>query len=198
MKKVILTVMILMIAVFSTACINNFAVQELNNKAKSYLDQGNYNAAISRLQASIDLDNTIFETHYNLGIACTNAEKYPEAIKAFNDAIKIKPEIKDTYYSLAVAEENYARTLYSKKYKVIQNPDGSEKLEFTSREEVLDMFKNAMNSYNNFLNMQPAQDEIALVNKQIDRIKTDMEEVELQVWVDPVLPSDQDLNNKKQ
>ena len=189
MKKAILTVMILIIAVFSTACINNFAVQELNNKAKNYLDQGNYNTAISRLQASLDLDNTIFETHYNLGIACTNAERYLEAIKAFNDAANLKPNIKDTYYSMAVAQENYARTLYSKKYKIIQNPDGTEKMELTSKEEVLNMFKNALNSYSKFLNMQPTQDEMAMTNKQIDKIKTDMEEVELQMWVNPVLPA---------
>ena len=192
MKKAVLTIMILTIAVFSTACINNFAVQELNNKAKNYLDQGNYNAAISRLQSSIDLDNTIFETHYNLGIACTNAEKYIDAIKAFGDAANLKPEIKDTYYSMAVAQENYARTLYSKKYKVIQNPDGTEKMELTSKEEVINMFKAALNSYNKFLNMQPEQDEMAMANKQIDRIKTDMEEVEMQMWVNPVLPANAD------
>ncbi|MBQ6516991.1 tetratricopeptide repeat protein [bacterium] len=192
MKKAVLTIMILMIAVFSTACINNFAVQELNNKAKNYLDQGNYNAAISRLQASLDLDNTIFETHYNLGIACTNAEKYLDAIKAFNDAANLKPDIKDTYYSMAVAQENYARTLYSKKYKVKQNPDGTEKMELTSKDEVLNMFKGALSSYNKFLNMQPAQDEMAMANKQIDRIKTDMEEVEMQLWVNPVLPANAD------
>ena len=198
MKKAILTVMILMIAVFSTACINNFAVQELNNKAKTYLDQGNYNAAISRLQASIDLDNTIFETHYNLGIAYTNAEKYLDAIKAFNNASNLKPDIKDTYYSLAVAQENYARTLYSKKYKVKENPDGSEKMELTSRDEVLNMFKSALSSYERFLSMQPDQNEMALANKQIDRIKTDMEEVELQPWKDPVLPSTENKNGENQ
>jgi len=188
MRKAILTVMILTIAVFSTACINNFAVQELNNKAKTYLDQGNYKAAISRLQASVDLDNTIFETHYNLGIACTNAEKYTDAIKAFSEAAKLKPEIKDTYYSMAVAQENYARTLYAKKYKVIENKNGTEKMELTSKEEVIRMFKNAVNSYSKFLEMQPTQEEMAMANKQIEKIKTDLEEVEMQAWIDPLLP----------
>ena len=40
MKKAILIVTVLFIAVISTACINNFAVQELNNKAKIYLENG--------------------------------------------------------------------------------------------------------------------------------------------------------------
>ena len=39
MKKALLLVSILFISVVSTACINNFAVQELNNKAKAFIDQ---------------------------------------------------------------------------------------------------------------------------------------------------------------
>lgn len=109
MKKAFLLVLILFMSVISTACINNLAVQELNNKAKTYLDSGDYENAISRLKSSIDLDGTIFETHYNLGIAYTQAEQYPQAVETFMDAIKLKPDFADTYYSLAVAQENYAK-----------------------------------------------------------------------------------------
>lgn len=109
MKKAILLVVILFVSVISTACINNLAVQELNTKAKGYLDKGDYNNAINRLEASIDLDNTIFETHYNLGIAYTQAERYPEAVDTLKSAIKLRPEFADAYYSLAVAQENYAK-----------------------------------------------------------------------------------------
>ena len=109
MKKAFLLVLILFVSVVTTACINNFAVQELNNKAKMYLEQGDYDNAISRLKSSIDLDNSIFETHYNLGIAYTQAEKYPQAVETFNNAINLKPNFPDTYYSLGVAQENYAK-----------------------------------------------------------------------------------------
>lgn len=109
MKKAFLLVVILFVSVISTACINNLAVQELNNKAKTYLDNGDYENAISRLKSSIDLDSTIFETHYNLGIAYTQAEKYPEAVETFQNAIKLKSDFADIYYSLAVAQENYAK-----------------------------------------------------------------------------------------
>ena len=80
MKKTLLLLSILFIAVISTACINNFAVQELNNKAKAYLDNGDYLSAINRLESSIDLDNTIFETHYNLAVAYTMAENFEKAV----------------------------------------------------------------------------------------------------------------------
>lgn len=111
MKKAFLLVVILFVSVISTACINNFAVQELNNKAKDYLKQGDYDNAISRLKSSLDLDNTIFETHYNLGIAYVQSEKYPEAVESFKNAIRLKPDFADSYYSLAVSEENYSKAI---------------------------------------------------------------------------------------
>ena len=111
MKRAILIVTVLFIAVISTACINNFAVQELNNKAKVYLENGDYDAAINRLQSSIDLDSTIFETHYNLGVAYIKNKQYKKAIEALSKALDLNPEYADSYYSLAVAQESYAQEL---------------------------------------------------------------------------------------
>lgn len=108
MKKALLLVSVLFISVISTACINKFAVQELNNKAKSYIEQGDYQNAIERLKSSVDLDETVFETHYNLAVAYTQAEDYPKAIASFKKAIELNPDFQDAYYSLAVAEEDYS------------------------------------------------------------------------------------------
>ena len=112
MKKALLIASVLFIAVISTACINNIAVQELNNKAAEYMQKGDYEAAINRLQASIDLDSSMYETYYNLGIAATNAKKYDTAIEAFENGIKIKPNFADFYYSLAVAQAEYSDELF--------------------------------------------------------------------------------------
>lgn len=106
MKKALLLVSILVLSVISTACINNFAVQELNNKAKMYMDRGDYESAIARLKSSIDLDDTIFETHYNLAVAYTQAEDYANAMDSYVKAIEIDPEIADSYYSLGITESN--------------------------------------------------------------------------------------------
>lgn len=108
MKKALLIASVLFIAVVSTACINNIAVQELNNKAAEFMQKGDYNSAINRLEASIDLDATMYETYYNLGIAATSAKSYPKAIEAFENGLKIKPDSGDFYYSLAVAQSEYA------------------------------------------------------------------------------------------
>ena len=80
MKKVVLIASILFVAVASTACINNLAVQDLNNKAKVYADKGDYTQAIERLKSSIDLEPSIFETHYNLAVVYTQAEDYVNAV----------------------------------------------------------------------------------------------------------------------
>ena len=111
MKKALLIASVLFIAVISTACINNIAVQELNNKANEFMQKGDYEAAINRLEASIDLDATMFETYYNLGIAATSAKNYPKAIEAFENGLRIKPDYSDFYYSLAIAQSEYADTL---------------------------------------------------------------------------------------
>ena len=105
---------ILFIAVVSTACINNIAVQELNNKAAEYMQKGDYEAAVNRLQASLDLDNTMFQTYYNLGVAAINANKYDIAVEALEDGIKIKPYYADFYYSLGVAKIGLADDMYEK------------------------------------------------------------------------------------
>lgn len=101
-------VSILFVAVISTACINNIAVQELNNKASEYMQKGDYEAAINRLQASLDLDSTMYQTYYNLGVAAISANKYELAVDALNKGLKIKPDFNDFYYSLGVAQIGYA------------------------------------------------------------------------------------------
>lgn len=134
MKKAFLLASILLISVLTTACINNFAVQELNNKAKEFMDKGDYVSAIERLKSSVDLDGSIFETQYNLAVAYTKAEDYANAVKTYGDVIKLNPDFADAYYSLAVCEENLAKDILSGNVKVLA--DGSyEKVEETSDDE---------------------------------------------------------------
>ena len=111
MKKALMIASVLLIAVISTACINNIAVQELNNKANEFMQKGDYESAMNRLQASLDLDSTIYQTHYNLGVAAINANKYDIAIEALENGIKLKPDYYDFYYSLGVAQIGLADEL---------------------------------------------------------------------------------------
>ncbi len=73
---------------------------------KEYLDKGEVDNAISRFQSSIDLDENIFESRYNLGVAYIQKNDYNNAIIQLKKAIEINPKSSDAYYSYAVALEN--------------------------------------------------------------------------------------------
>ena len=163
MKKALLLVSVLFISVVSTACINKFAVQELNNKAKGYIEQGDYQNAIERLKSSVDLDDTVFETHYNLAVAYTQAEDYPNAIASYKKAIEINPDFADAYYSLAVAEEDFSVDLAKGVLKLDENGnpvkvdekelEKQEKITITPEAEKLinDLLTEAVDNYTIYL-----------------------------------------------
>ena len=183
MRKVLSLVCILFVAVASTACINNLAVQDLNNKAKIYMEKGDYTQAIERLKSSIDLDPSIFETHYNLAIAYTSAEDYINAVEEYKKALEIKPDNADVYYSLATAENNLAvdmqqlkvrmnidDTLFTPKsedYAVIKLTDNLSDKELALVNELYD---SAIANYQKYLELNPKAEDKSDVEAQIEKI----------------------------
>ena len=170
MKKVLLIASVLFVAVVSTACINNLAVQDLNNKAKMYADKGDYTQAIERLKSSIDLDPSVFETHYNLAVVYTQAEDYINAVEEYKKVIGMKPDMADSYYSLATAENNLAvdmmqgrvrmnvdETLYTPKAEDI---NFEEKIKLTDKEQ----------NYEKYLELNPNAQDKADVEQQIQKL----------------------------
>lgn len=161
MKKALLLVAVLLVSVFTTACINNLAVQELNTKAKDFMEKGEYQSAIERLKSSLDLDSSIFETHYNLAVAYTQNEDYELAIQAYEDAIKLKPEFKESYYSLAICEENFAKDIISGAIKLEDNGEfvkvaldeikKEEKFSNKTNEIIADLLEKAIKNYEIYL-----------------------------------------------
>ena len=182
MKKVILVGSILLVAVLSTACINKWAVQDLNNKAMIYADKGDYTQAIERLKSSIDLDPTIFETHYNLAIVYTKAQDYVNAVEEYKKVIEMQPNNADSYYSLGTAENNLAvdinkgivrmnsdGSLYSPKPEDI---DYSKKVELSDDEKafVKELYDSAVANYEKYLELSPDAKDKADVETQIQKI----------------------------
>ena len=188
MKKVVLLITILFVSVISTACINNLAVQELNNKAKEYMANGETEKAICRLRSSIDLDTSIFETHYNLGVALIEVKEYAEAQASLENAIKLKPDFADSYYSLAMAMENQAddiingrtnedKTLNAEQTEeTAQQADAKAKKELTEAEKnkVIELLNGAVDNYNKYIVKRPdaedkdkVEEQIRFVNEQI-------------------------------
>ncbi|MBQ3311854.1 tetratricopeptide repeat protein [bacterium] len=185
MKKAIYLILILFVTILTTGCINNLAIEELNNKAAEYMEKGDYPNAISRLEASIDLDNSIFETQYNLAIAYTENEDYDKAIETFNKAIKLNDKKADVYYSLAVAYENYAKSIYNgetkeqKELKDDENPDNNsqfdEKGNYKATKDEIDNVKNyynlAIENYNKYSELNTSNNSYTNINEKIDELK---------------------------
>lgn len=184
MKKVLLLVSILFVAVVSTACINNLAVQDLNNKAQSFMEKGDYTQAIERLKSSIDLDPSIFETHYNLAIAYTKAEDYANAMEELKKAQELKPNFPDVYYSLATAQNNLAVDMTQLKVRMniddtlfTPKSEGSSTLELsktlTDKEKNLisELYDSAISNYEKYLELNPNAEDKADVQAQLEKIK---------------------------
>lgn len=191
MKKVVLLITILFVSVISTACINNLAVQELNNKAKEYMANGETEKAICRLRSSIDLDTSIFETHYNLGVALIENKEYSEAQASLENAIKLKPDFADAYYSLAMAFENQADVIINKSddsQKDVSDEDNAtaadnkaqKQLTESEKTKIVELYNSAIDNYNKYLVKQPeAQDkdkitaQIEFLNNEIRKYNSD-------------------------
>ena len=196
MKRALLIITVLFIAVISTACINNFAVQELNNKAQVYLNNGDYEAAIDRLQASLDLDSTIYETNYNLGVAYIKANKYKEAIGVLKKAAEINPERADSYYSLAVAQESYGQKLFNMSTKassednsIENNDDYDTEKESADEDEALsveqrkakavELYNDAVASYKKYLEKAPDAKDKDDINNEINSLEEEISKLGL-------------------
>lgn len=185
MKKALMIASVLFIAVVSTACINNMAVQELNNKAAEYMQKGEYESAMNRLQASLDLDSTMYETYYNLGVAAINANKYEKAIEALEGGIKIKPDYADFYYSLGLAQTSLADEILENSEKELSegeknaeivNTEPKKELSDEDKAKVADLKKQAAENLTKYLEMNPNGEDKQTVEELIKEINSYSEE----------------------
>ena len=185
MKKALMIASVLFIAVVSTACINNMAVQELNNKAAEYMQKGDYESAMNRLQASLDLDSTMYETYYNLGVAAINANKYEKAIEALEGGIKIKPDYADFYYSLGLAQTSLADEIIENSEKELSegeknaeivNTEPKKELSDEDKAKVADLKKQAAENLTKYLEMNPNGEDNQTVEELIKEINSYSEE----------------------
>lgn len=190
MKKLFLILTVLFASVLTTACINNLAIQELNNKAKVYMEAGETEKAICRYKSSLDLDASIFETNYNLGVAYIAEKDYEEAIEVLKNAVKLNPAVADTYYSLAVAQEGLAYDKISgtdeKDSKVEcmntaeqlaeEQSDMLEEKELNTedKKEISQLFMDSIDNYNQYLTINPQAEDKEKVSARIEEINSEL------------------------
>lgn len=170
MKKILLLCTILMVSVMTTACINNLAIKELNNKAESYLDKGETETAICRLKSSLDLDNEIYQTHYNLAVAYNTIGNYEGAIEEANKVLELKPELSDAYYIIAVAKEAIA-------YKTIEDNTNSTAPSVDAISEFNSKAQESIDTYNKYLVKVPNAQDSEKINGKIDELNKKIKEL---------------------
>lgn len=176
MKRVLLVAGVLFISVVSTACINNFAVQELNTKAKEFIEHGDYQSAVERLKSSIDLDSSAYESYYNLAVAYTKLDDYINAFDAYKNAIILKNDFADGYYSLAVCEENLILDIEEGHVKLDENAKlvklDEKKKVLTDAEKtyVQELKADAVKNYEKYLSLSPEASDKDAVQERISEL----------------------------
>ena len=169
MKKILMIFTALAMSIMCTACLNNFnsfAIQELNNKAKEYLNKGDMEKAISRLESNVDLDGNIFETRYNLAVAYVQAKEYEKALAQIKVAKELNPENADVYYLAGVAAEGRANEI------IETDEDEDDKNKKLSTEDKTEVAKNlalAVESYDIYITKYPeTKDKPAIEEKMVE------------------------------
>ncbi len=186
MQKTLLIIGILVVTLFSTACVNKFAVQELNNNAKAMMAEGRVDDAIARLESSIDLDERVFETHYNLAVVYIQAKKYDKAIKSLEKTIELNPDFADAYYSMGVAYEDKAVDIINGEVKdedgnvkeadenVAEDTETKKELTDAEKTQICDYMTTAIDYYNKYLSKESNSDDKDKVNEKIESLNKDL------------------------
>ncbi len=179
MRKLILFSLLLFIGVFCSACINSFAVYELNEKAVKLMQDGETQGAISRWESSVDLDPNVYETRYNLANAYVNLKQCDKALLHAKAAQELSKKEPMANYILAVSYECSANQMLETK-----DENGEiVKKEFKSKEEqqkvmaeYVDYLENAMKNYDAYVTeMQNAEDSDSII-KKVNELKQIVQE----------------------
>ncbi len=185
MKKLVLLITVLFVSVLTTACINNLAVQELNNKAKESLQNGDSETAICRLKSSLDLDSNMYETHYNLAVAYISSKKYDEAVQSLDNVLKLKPDFSDAYYSLGVANEEKAFEIINGEQEQkadetkAETPAKKQELTAEDKQLICDKIAKAIENYNTYLSKKENAPDKEKVNERINVLNGELKKYNL-------------------
>lgn len=167
MRKILLILIILFVSVMTTACVNNMAIRELNNKADDYMTKGDTETAICRLKASLDLDSEVVDTHYKLAVAYNSLARYEEAVIEIDKVLSLNPEYAPAYYTLGLTKEILAFQISSNDINALSIEDIS--LFNTIAQEAVD-------AYNEYLIKDVKAVDVAEVNSKIAALNAKIKE----------------------
>ncbi len=95
------------------------------NKAADLINNKQYTEALPLLKKVLELDDSIQQAHYYIGIVLFQEGKYNEALEPLNKVIELDPENAQAYRILAAVYEKLGKTAESQKYtKLAQDKGG--------------------------------------------------------------------------
>lgn len=174
MKKLLSFLLLLLLGVICTACVNTFAVHELNEIAAKFIQDGDYQSAISRLESANDLDDSVFETRYNLATAYIGVNDCEKALKNVLEAKKIDDKKPSVYYTLAVANDCFV----SNRLNNGEIEEETADFQAISNEKAIEYLRNAIENYETYLSMDTHAADAEEVKETIENDKAKMEELE--------------------
>ena len=178
MRKLLKFLSILFLGVITCACVNNAAVHELNKKAAEYLEMGDIDAAISRLESSIDLDDKIYESRYNLAVSYMRKKNCQKAYEHIKVALELEKNEPAVYYTHAVSAMCLSRKVFTK-----ENEQGElEQIKFNTLSEkeaailkYVDFLKEANSSFDMYTKLAPTAEDTQSV---IQTIRDNIQDIE--------------------
>ena len=178
MKKYFVLLFIMSFGVVTSSCVNMFAVKELNDSAVDYIKKGDYESAIARLESSLDLDSSSYETRYNLAYTYLKAEKCDKALENIDIALKnAKTPDANAYYTKAVALTCLAENIYKKtdengEKETIEYTDEATKAQ--KKDEYIELLTKANENFEKYISMSTNADDL-------DKVKAEIEENQEQI-----------------
>ena len=170
MRRILLLLVILTIAVFCSACINNYAVQQLNQKAKKYSDQGDLASAASRLESSVDLDGNVFESRFNLAVTYIDMRQCEKALEQINAAMAISSKDAAVYYVNGMANSCLADKITydtdEKGTRIKREYEGAEA--YSKAREYVQYLKDANSAFSKYLELAPVTDQTKEIAQRIE------------------------------
>lgn len=187
MFKVLKISLIILFGLTCGACVNSPAVHKLNQIAFNYLNDGQVDKAISRLEASVELDPNIYETRYNLAVVYMQKKDCKNAYDHIVQALKIVDDEPAAYYTHAVA----SMCLYDELIDIEKNANDKKVSTFRDVEIQLDLNKKCINvlkeataSFDMYTRLAPSAEDTQVI---VSKIRENNIEIERREQLETVL-----------
>lgn len=180
MKKILLFLLILIVGVFCSACINSYAVNQLNKVGMEYYEKGDLEAAASRLESSVDLDGGIYESRYNLAVVYLDLKKCDKALEQIEAAQNyINHEEPALYYIQGAANACLANDILNKRDEIdsLELPEVDKTLELNNNiSSYVEHLQNAVDALEKYLQIVPTNERNSEVMDKINDYRNTIQE----------------------